>query len=130
MDQEKILTFEAFARKAAKKLEDRKTKKKKMLYIGALDEQIEIRALSDQEISECMEYSEDDFTNDKYTMYYASRTLQELAGYMIDNGMIKEHLEVCDAVSSADRKKIVHEILALSGVYDETTVKELDEVKN
>lgn len=130
MDENKIMTFEAFARKAAKKLEDRKKMKKKYLYIGALDESIEIRALSDQEISECMEYSENDFTNDKYTMYYASRTLQELAGFMKDNGMIKEHLEVCDAVSSTDRKQIVHEILAFSGLYDETTVKELDEVKN
>ncbi|MCI8766132.1 MAG: hypothetical protein HFG58_16600 [Lachnospiraceae bacterium] len=129
MDQEKVMTFQAFAQKAARKIEERKKRKRKSLYIGALEETIEIRSLTDQEISDCFEYSEDDYTNDKYTMYYASSTLQELANYMKQKGMIQEHLEVCDSISKVDRNKIVNEILTLSEAIGESTVKELDKVK-
>ena len=129
MDREKVINFQAFAKKAAQKIEAKKKMKRKSLYIGDLDETIEIRTLTDQEISDCFEYSEDDYTNDKYTMYYASPTLQELAKYMKQEGMIEDHLEVCDSISKVDRNKIVHEILELSGVVGESTVKELDEVK-
>lgn len=129
MDQEKVMAFQAFAQKAARKIEERKKRKRKSLYIGALEETIEIRSLTDQEISDCFEYSEDDYTNDKYTMYYASSTLQELANYMKQKGMIQEHLEVCDSISKVDRNKIVNEILTLSEAIGESTVKELDKVK-
>lgn len=129
MDQEKVMTFQAFAQKAARKIEERKKRKRKSLYIGALEETIEIRSLTDQEISDCFEYSEDDYTNDKYTMYYASSTLQELANYMKQKGVIQEHLEVCDSISKVDRNKIVNEILTLSEAIGESTVKELDKVK-
>lgn len=53
MDQEKVMTFQAFAQKAARKIEERKKRKRKSLYIGALEETIEIRSLTDQEISDC-----------------------------------------------------------------------------
>lgn len=129
MDQEKILNFQSFAKKAVEKIEARKKQKKKRLYIGDLKEEIEIRALTDQELADCLEYSEDDYVNDKYIMYYASDTLQELADYMKKEEMIQEHLEVCDCISKVDRNKIVNEILTLSGWVGETTVKELDEVK-
>lgn len=129
MDQDKILNFQSFAKKAMEKIEAKKKRKKKWLYIGDLKEEIEIRALTDQELADCFEYSEDDYVNDQYIMYYASKTLQELAGYMKQEGMIGEHLEVCGCISKVDRNQIVHEILALSGCVGETTVKELDEVK-
>lgn len=129
MEREKVINFQAFAKKAAEKIEAKKKMRRKSLYIGDLEETIEIRALTDQEMSDCFEYSEDDYTNDKYTMYYASPTLQELAKYMKQEGMIQNHLDVCDSISKVDRNKIVHEILALSGVLGESTVKELDEVK-
>lgn len=127
--KEKVMTFEAFAKKAAAKIEARKKLQKKLLYIGSLDETIEIRALTDQEAADCMEYSSDDNTNDKYMMYYASRTLQDLAAYMVEQGMIKEHLEVCECINKVDRNAIVHEVLKMSGYIGEKTVKELDEVK-
>lgn len=129
MDREKVINFQAFAKKAAQKIEAKKKMKRKYLYIGDLEETIEIRGLTDQEMSDCFEYSDDDHTNDKYTMYYASPTLQELAKYMKQEGMIENHLEVCDSISKVDRNKIVNEILTLSGALGESTVKELDEVK-
>lgn len=129
MDREKVINFQAFAKKAAQKIEAKKKIKRKYLYIGDLEETIEIRGLTDQEMSDCFEYSDDDHTNDKYTMYYASPTLQELAKYMKQEGMIENHLEVCDSISKVDRNKIVNEILTLSGALGESTVKELDEVK-
>ncbi len=129
MDREKVINFQAFAKKAAQKIEAKKKMKWKSLYIGDLEETIEIRALTDQEISDCYEYSDDDYINDKYTMYYASPTLQELAKYMKQEGMIENPLEVCASISKVDRNKIVSEILTLSGALGESTVKELDEVK-
>lgn len=115
MEREKVINFQSFAKKAVEKIEAKKKMRRKSLYIGDLEETIEIRALTDQEMSDCFEYSEDDYTNDKYTMYYASPTLQELAKYMKQEGMIQNHLDVCDSISKVDRNKIVHEILALSG---------------
>ena len=129
MEREKVINFQSFAKKAVEKIEAKKKMRRNSLYIGDLEETIEIRALTDQEMSDCFEYSEDDYTNDKYTMYYASPTLQELAKYMKQEGMIQNHLDVCDSISKVDRNKIVHEILALSGALGESTVKELDEVK-
>lgn len=129
MDQEKVMTFQAFAQKAARKIEERKKRKRKSLYIGALEEKIEIQGLMDQEIVDCNEYSDNEQTNDKYTMYYASPTLQDLAKYMKEKPMIQDYLEVCECIDLKDRNKIVNEILELSGVLGESTVKELDEIK-
>ena len=132
MDQEKIVVFEAFAKKAAQKIEERKKKRTKTLYIGDLNEQIEIRGLTEEEFKDCSEYSKDGSEADKYTMYYASKTLQELAGYMVEQGMIKEHLDVCNMIAIFDRNAIIHEILELSGLTGKSSVKpieELEEVK-
>lgn len=127
--KDNTVNFQAFARKAAERIQARKTMKKKWLYVGDLEENIQIRGLTDQEMTDCFEYSDDEHTNDKYTMYYASRTLQELAKYMKQEDMIQEELEVCDCISKVDRNQIVHDILELSGFTGDTTVKELEEVK-
>lgn len=126
----KIASFEVFAKRAKAKIEERKKTRRKMMHIGDLDMDIEIRGLSDQELNECMEYSENEFANDKYTLYFASRTLQELAMYMKGEGQIERELEVVDMFSRADRKRLLHEILNLSGINDNTTVSEVEETKN
>lgn len=128
-EKDKVINFQVFAKKAADRIQARKTMKRKWLYVGALEEKIEIRGLTDQEMADCFEYSDDEHTNDKYTMYYASPTLQELAKYMKQEGMVTEELEVCECISKVDRNRIVNEILSLSGYLGDTTVKELDEVK-
>lgn len=122
--------FNSFAKKAAAKLQERKKLKTKKLYIGDLDETIEIRGLTDQEIQDCAEYSENGIESDKYTIYYASKTLQNLANELVQQEVIAKHLEVMDMFTPADRSQLAIEVMKLSGVTDATTVKELDEVKN
>ena len=89
MNDNKPILFESFAKKAAAKLQERKKMKTKKLYIGDLDETIEIRALTDQEFQDCSEYSDNGIVVDKYTIYYASKTLQDLAATMVEQGVIK-----------------------------------------
>lgn len=130
MSDNKTIVFESFAKKAAAKLQERKKLKTKKLYIGDLDETIEIRGLTDQEFQDCSEYSDDGIKIDKYTVYYASKDLQSLASMLVEQGVIKEHLEVMDMFTPADRSALAKEVMKLSGITDDTTVKELDEVKN
>lgn len=124
-----VLAFEMFAKKAAERIEAKKKRSEKTVHVGALDEDIVIRALTDQEFIDCSEYSESSVEVDKYTVYYASRTLQELAGYMVEQGMIRNHLEVMDMFSAVDRTALARQVMALSGYAGESTVSELDEVK-
>lgn len=130
MSDNKMIVFESFAKKAAAKLQERKKLKTKKLYIGDLDETIEIRGLTDQEFQDCSEYSDNGILVDKYTVYYASKDLQSLASMLVEQGVIKEHLEVMDMFTPSDRSQLAKEVMKLSGVMDDTTVKELDEVKN
>nr|DAN30801.1 MAG TPA: hypothetical protein [Caudoviricetes sp.] len=129
VDKDKVLTFKSFAEKAVRKMEERKKRRVKKYYIGDLDEQIELRGLSSEEFNDCLNYSEDNVLVDKYTIYYASSTLQELAKYMVDEGIIKEQLEIMDMFLISDRTKLANEVLALSGMKDKSTVSDVDELK-
>nr|DAS98628.1 MAG TPA: hypothetical protein [Caudoviricetes sp.] len=128
-DKEKILTFKSFAEKAVKRMEERKKRKVKRYYIGDLDEEIVLRGLSSEELNDCLDYSKDTVLVDKYTIYYASKTLQELAEYMVNEGIVKEHIQIMDMFSPADRTKLANEVLALSGMKDKSTVSDVDELK-
>lgn len=129
VDKEKILTFKSFADKAVKRMEERKKIKVKRYYIGDLDEEIVLRGLSSEELNDCLDYSKDTVLVDKYTIYYASKTLQELAEYMVNEGIVKEHIQIMDMFSPADRTKLANEVLALSGMKDKSTVSDVDELK-
>nr|DAW82808.1 MAG TPA: hypothetical protein [Bacteriophage sp.] len=129
VDIEKITSFKSFADKALKKMEERKKCKVKRYYIGDLDEEIELRGLSSEEFNDCLNYSENNVLVDKYTIYYASKTLQELAEYMVKEGILKEHLQLMDMFSPADRTKLANEVLDLSGVKDKSTVSDVEELK-
>ena len=129
VDKEKILTFKSFAEKAVKRMEERKKRKVKRYYIGDLDEEIVLRGLSSEELNDCLDYSKDTVLVDKYTIYYASKTLQELAEYMVNEGIVKEHIQIMDMFSPADRTKLANEVLSLSGMKDKSTVSDVDELK-
>lgn len=129
VDNEKALNFKSFADKAVRKMEERKKHKVKRYYIGDLDEEIELRNLSSEELNDCFNYSENNILVDKYTIYYASKTLQELAKYMVNEGIVKEHLQIMDMFSPTDRTKLANEVLALSGMKDKITVSDVDELK-
>lgn len=129
VDKGKVLTFKSFAEKAVRKMEERKKNKVKKYYIGDLDEEIVLRGLSSEELNDCLNYSEDNVLVDKYTIYYASKTLQELAEYMVNEGIVKEHIQIMDMFSPVDRTKLANEVLALSGVKGKSTVSDVDELK-
>lgn len=134
MDQNKVVIFEEFARKAKERIEERKKFKKETLEIGSISMDIEIRGLSDAELNEVFEFSEDAIENDKYAIYFASTTLQEAAKVMVADGSLQDGKEyrITDMFTQAERRFIAGRILELSGVNSEAgiTVKETDEVKN
>lgn len=120
--------FNDFARRAKEKIEQRKKKMTKKLRVESSGVDITVRGLSEQEISECTEFSDDSIVVDKYLIYMSCRELQENAGTLVEAGVISRHYEICDMFSSADRRSIAEEILKLSGIYDEPSVKPIDEV--
>lgn len=134
MDQNKVVIFEEFARKAKERIEERKKLKKETLEIGSISMDIEIRGLSDAELNEVFEFSEDAIENDKYAIYFASTTLQEAAKVMVADGSLQAGKEyrITDMFTQAERRFIAGRILEISGVNSEAgiTVKETDEVKN
>lgn len=122
------VVFKDFARRAKERIEQRKKKVTKKLRVESAGVDITIRGLSDQEISECMEFSDDSLVADKYLIYMSCTELQENAGTLVEAGVIKQHYEICDMFSGADRRSIAEEIMKLSGVYEESSVKPIDEV--
>lgn len=127
MDNSNI--FNDFARRAKERIEAKKKQRTKKLFVGSAGLEITVRGLTEQEIIDCSEFSDDSLVNDKYTMYMACRELQENAGALVDAKVIKNHYDICDMFSSADRHAIIDVILELSGLNEESTVKPVDEVE-
>lgn len=133
MNQTNISAFEIFAAKARERLEEKKKLRTRKLYIKALDQEITIRAVTDQEVIDCNDFSEDSNKNDSYMIYMASKDLQEVAALLVRDGSIKHHYEVVDMFSKADKREIATQILDLSGFHEESTVeviREGEEIKN
>ena len=132
MDAEKMMkkdVFASFAEKARKKLEEKKKQRTEKLHIPALGETITITALTDQELMEVRDFSEDHNANDKYMIYISSPEIQELAKELKESGDIDKYYDVADIFKRADRRKIAEKILELSGVYEESTVKVISETE-
>lgn len=126
-----ITIFNDFARRAKEKIEAKKKFRTKEVKLNDFDGiTITLKGMTEEQIMECMDHSADDIENDKYMVYSSSKELQELACYMQENGMIKEHMEIMDIFNNADRKLLANEVLTLSGINDKTTVSMVDEVKN
>lgn len=136
MDQEKTIIFEKFAQQAARRLEERKKHRKEQLKIKSMDDMvIEIRGLSDKEVNDCYEFSDNALEIDRYTIYCASSTLQEMAKILVTNGDLKpgQEYKITEMFTSVERNFIVKRILELSGVTGDSEIeiiKEGDEIKN
>lgn len=128
--EDKTIIYADFARKAREKINARKQLRTKKLFVEDVGVELTLRGLTDQELIDVNEYSEDSLKNDKYLVYIASKELPEIAEIMMRNGDIQEYTDVVDMFTRADRKQLAEEVLKLSGVYDESTVKEVDEIKN
>lgn len=49
---------------------------------------------------------------------------------MKEKGLINDYLDVMDIFSLQDIKKLADEVLKLSGLFEESTLSEVDEIKN
>jgi len=135
VEQEKIVIFEEFARKARERIEEKKKFKREELIIDSMGGMtMEIRGLSDAELNEVYEFSDDAIENDKYAIYFASSTLQEAAKVMVSEGSLQTGREylITDMFTQSERRFIAERILILSGANGEPgiRVKETEEVKN
>lgn len=134
MEENKVVIFEQFARKAKERIEARKTMHKEVLVIGSIGMDMEIRGLSDAELSEVFEFSDDSIENDKYAIFFASPTLQEAAKVLVREGSLQPGKEytITDMFTQTERNFIAKHILELSGVGGEADIRirEKEEVKN
>lgn len=128
--EDKTIIYADFARKAKEKINARKQLRTKKLFVEDVGIELTLRGLTDQELIDVNEYSDDSLKNDKYLVYVATKELPEIAEIMMRNGDIQDYTDVVDMFTRADRKQLAEEVLKLSGVYDESTVKEVDEIKN
>lgn len=131
--QDKTVIFEAFAKKAAARLEERKKQRTEWLKIQSIDDQIQIRGLSDAELQDCFDFSENAIDVDEYTIYMASPTLQEAAKLLKAEGTIQQEYKITEMFTMSERNYIAKRVLVLSGMDGQANVeviKEHEEIKN
>lgn len=66
MEKEKNVIFEAFARKAAERIEERKKLRTMRLMVKSVGMEVEIRGLTEEEIRDCMDFPTNPL---KWTIY-------------------------------------------------------------
>lgn len=133
MEKNKTIVFEQFARKAAERLEERKKLRTERLRVKSIDIEIEIRGLSDAEMHDCMDFSEDNIEQDRYTLFMASPTLQEAGKILKENGTLQQEYKIAEMFTAVEQSYMVNRVLELSGYKgnpDIEVIKEEDEVKN
>lgn len=134
-NKDKVVIFEQFAKKAKERLEERKKLHKEELVIGSMGGMtMEIRGVSDTELNEVFEFSEDAIEIDRYLIYYASSTLQEAARIMVQQGALHagQEYKITEMFSATERSFIANRILVLSGARGDADIRirEQEEIKN
>ena len=130
MDNTKTVIFQDFARKAKERLEEKKKKRTKQLYVGDLDMTLTIRGISDEEYGEITEMENmSEIDRDKYLIYYACPDLQETARIMVEEGSLADsaRYKIADIFQAVDRTALCRAILSLSGLSGDNTVKDAPE---
>lgn len=143
MDDNKIIIFQEFARKAKERLEEKKKKRTKQLYVGDIDMTLTIHGISDEEYVEITEMENlSEIERDRYLIYYACPELKETAKIMVEEGSLpdSQRFKIAEIFRAVDRTAICREILALSGLSGENSVtdaakqperiSEVEEIKN
>lgn len=133
MEKEKNVIFEAFARKAAERIEERKKLRTMRLMVKSVGMEVEIRGLTEEEIRDCMDFSDESLEVDKYTIYMASPTLQNAAKILVEEGTLKQHYKITEMFTGAERTYIVNKVLELSGMMGTAgieVIREDEEIKN
>lgn len=133
MQNDKVVIFEAFAQKAAQRLKERKKQRTERLLVKSIGMEVEIRGLSDSELNDCMEFSDNSIETDRYTLYMASPTLQEAAKVLKSQGVLQQEYKITEMFTGVERSFLVRRVLELSGATGDAgieVIRETDEVKN
>lgn len=134
MEAEKKTIFKSFTDKAVRRLQDKRARKYRMLYVSSLDETIRIRNLDYPEIVECTEMAagEDSTAGDRYSVYLSvvEPDLKKTAQEMKEQGIIHEYMEVVDIFNQDEVMQIATEVMKLSGVISDKRVRVVEELKN
>lgn len=122
--------FIRFIQKATTRIEEKRTEKRRELYVPSIDENITIRSLTKPEIVEVMSM-EDNLKADEYTVYLAvvSPNLREVAKTLKENKLISEYVDVVEIFKMSERTQIVKEILELSEVTSDKKVEVVEVLK-
>lgn len=129
MDNNKTIIFQDFARKAKERLEEKKKKRTKQLYVKDVDMTLTVRGISDEEYAEISEMKNmTEVERDKYLLYYACPELQETAGILVEEGVLTEaaRYKVADMFSAVDRTALCRKILSMSGLLGDPSVTEVE----
>lgn len=134
MDKEKEKTFQAFAEKAVKRIQEKKTRKYVTLYVPSLDENIKIQSLLYPEIVECMKIEDENDPNraDKYAIYLSvvEPDMKKLAVNLKEQGEIREYIDIVDIFDMNEVTQIATEIMKISGTGGDKKVTVVGELKN
>lgn len=135
MSESKKEIFSGFTQKAMKRLQEKKVRKYRTLYIPSLDENIKIRNLDYSEIVECTELANDatdSNAGDKYAVYLSvvEPELKEVAKELKEKGEINTYTEVTDIFELSEIQEISIEVMKLSGAIGGKKVTVVDELKN
>lgn len=129
MDNNKTVIFQDFARRAKERLNEKKKKRTKPLYVKDVDMNLTIRGISDEEYTEIIGMEDmTEIERDKYLIYYACPELQETAGILVEEGCLTEktRYKIADIFRAVDRTALCQEILALSGFLGESSVTDME----
>ena len=134
MEEEKKDIFKSFTEKAIRRLQDKRIRKYRTLYIPSLDENIRIRSLDYPEVVECTELAgeEDSTAGDRYSVYLSvvEPDLKKVAQEMKDQGVIQEYMEVVNIFNRDEVTQIALEIMKLSDIIGDKKVHVVKELKN
>ena len=114
-----------FVLQAQRILEEKKVRKRKSLYVGALEREIEIESLTEEEIEEWVNFTDRKRRN-LYLCYLGSPSLRELAAELVKLGQIEDYVEVVNILEPKDKAMLFKNILELSGILGKSTIREVE----
>ena len=109
-----------FVLQAQRILEEKKVRKRKSLYVGALEREIEIESLTEEEIEEWVNFTDRKRRN-LYLCYLGSPSLRELAAELEKLGQIEDYVDVVNILEPKDKAMLFKSILELSGLLGKST---------
>lgn len=142
MAENKKSLLAEFSRKAMQRLQAKKAHKKQVLHVPGLEQDITIRSLTFDEISECMEVddSTDKARSDKYGVYLAvvepdlkaaaKEIMEAEADLPPAERSLLEPLDIVNIFDMTELQQIAVKVMELSGAMGGKGVTVVNELKN